>query len=142
MNHHNCDRCGKELLKDSDVRYEVRIEVKAAYDPLNVTEEDLAKNFREEIARMLQQLEGISVAEAQNQVYRLFEFDLCPACQRAYIRNPLESSRRWPLSRLGRLLQEPTNGENDNSGGCNDQSFFQGHFFRPNNVARNSHRTN
>jgi hypothetical protein len=89
MDHRTCDRCGKELLRDSDVRYEVRIEVKAAYDPLNVTEEDLAKNFREEIARVLQQLGGLSVAEAQNQVYRLFEFDLCPACQKQYFRNPL-----------------------------------------------------
>jgi len=91
MNHRTCDRCGKELLKDSEVRYELRIEVKAAYDPLRLTDEDLAKNFREEIARVLQQLEGLSVAEAQNQVYRLFEFDLCPACQRDYIRKPLRS---------------------------------------------------
>jgi hypothetical protein len=81
--------CGQELLKDSEVRYEVRIEVKAAYDPLNITDTDLAKDFRQEIAKVLQQLEGLSLAEAQDQVYRLFEFDLCPACQRAYIRNPL-----------------------------------------------------
>ena len=54
-----------------------------------MTDQDLARDFREEIARVLQQLEGLSVAEAQNQVYRLYEFDLCPKCQRAYIRNPL-----------------------------------------------------
>jgi hypothetical protein len=89
MNHRTCDRCGQELLKSSEVRYEVKIEVKAAYDPLNVTDDDMAQDFREEIARVLQQLEGLSVAEAHNQVYRLFEFDLCPACQRAYIRDPL-----------------------------------------------------
>jgi len=91
MDHRTCDRCGKELLRDSDVRYEARIEVKAAYDPLNLTDEDLAKKFREEIARVLQQLEGISMTEAQNQVYRLFEFDLCPACQKQFVRNPLGS---------------------------------------------------
>jgi hypothetical protein len=33
MNHSTCDGCGGELLTDSEVRYEVRIEVKAAYDP-------------------------------------------------------------------------------------------------------------
>jgi len=54
-----------------------------------MTDQDLARDFREEIARVLQQLEGLSVAEAQNQVYRSFEFDLCPKCQRAYILNPL-----------------------------------------------------
>ena len=52
---------------------------------------DLAKDFQKEIAKVLQQLEGLSAAEAQNQVYRLFEFDLCPACQRDYIRKPLRS---------------------------------------------------
>ena len=91
MSHRSCDRCGKELLKDSEARYEVKIEVKAAYDPLNVTDRDLEKDFRQEIAKVLQQLENLSLAEAQDQVYRLFEFDLCPACQRAYIRNPLRS---------------------------------------------------
>jgi hypothetical protein len=89
MDHRTCDQCGQELLKDSQVRYEVKIEVKAAYDPLNVTDQDLAKDFRSEIASVLQQLEGLSVAEAQNQVYRLFEFDLCPKCHREYIHNPL-----------------------------------------------------
>jgi hypothetical protein len=86
MDHRTCDLCGQELLKDSEVRYEVRIEVKAAYDPLNITDTDLAKDFRQEIAKVLQQLEGLSLAEAQNQVYRLFEFDLCPACQRRIFR--------------------------------------------------------
>jgi hypothetical protein len=89
MHHRTCDLCGEELLKESEVRYEVKIEVRAAYDPLRITDADLAKDFRQEIARVLQQLEGLSLAEAQNQVYRLFEFDLCPACQRAYIQNPL-----------------------------------------------------
>jgi len=71
------------------VRYEVKIEIKAAYDPLKVSEDDLGQDFRTEIAKVLRQLEGVSLAEAQNQVYRLFEFDLCPSCQRAYIQNPL-----------------------------------------------------
>ncbi len=89
MNQGTCDLCGNELLKEKEVRYEVRIEVKAAYDPLNISQEDLDRDFRAEIARVLQQLEGVSLAEAQNQIYRKFEFDLCPACQRAYVRNPL-----------------------------------------------------
>jgi hypothetical protein len=89
MNHRTCDRCGQELLKDREVRYEVRIEVLAAYDPLNLSEEDLSKDFRAEIAKVLQQLENISLAEAQNQVHRKFEFDLCPDCQRGFVRDPL-----------------------------------------------------
>jgi hypothetical protein len=96
MNHRTCDWCGKDLLSNSEVRYEVQIEVKAAYDPLIVTNKDLAKDFRTEIARVLQQLEGVSVEEAQNQVYRMFHFDLCPRCQGKYVSNPLASGMSEP----------------------------------------------
>jgi hypothetical protein len=89
MNHQTCDLCGQELLSKSEVRYEVKIEVKAAYDPLNITEEDLDKDFRAEIAKVLRRLEGISEEEAQSEIYRQFEFDLCVACQRRYVRGPL-----------------------------------------------------
>jgi hypothetical protein len=89
MNHSSCDLCGKDLLAASEVRYELKIEVKAAYDPLNLSQEDLAKDFKTEIARVLRQLEGLSPQEAQDQVYRVFEFDLCSACRRKYMQNPL-----------------------------------------------------
>ena len=95
MNHSTCDSCGRDLLTDSEVRYEVRIEVKAAYDPLEVSAEDLEKDYRTEIAKVLRQLEGLSTTEAQNQVYRVFNFDLCLACQRRYIRS-LFSGRFLP----------------------------------------------
>jgi len=90
MNHSTCDGCGGELLTASEVRYEVSIEVKAAYDPLEVSAGDV--DYRSEIAKVLRQLEGLSVAEAQNQVYRAFDFDLCPACQRRYVGSLLSGS--------------------------------------------------
>ena len=55
---------GHELLDKSEVRYEVRIEVKAAYDPLEITEEDLGQDLRAKIAQVLRQLEGISEENA------------------------------------------------------------------------------
>jgi hypothetical protein len=89
MNHQNCDLCGRQLLVENEVRYEVRIEVKAAYDPLAITDKDLAQDLQAQIAKLLRQLEGISEEEAQNQVHRVFEFDLCAACQRKYVKKPL-----------------------------------------------------
>jgi hypothetical protein len=91
MNHQTCDLCGHALLPKTEVRYELRIEVKAAYDPLEITVEDLESDIRAEIAKVLRQLEGVSEEEAQNEVYRQFEFDLCAACQRKYVRRPLPS---------------------------------------------------
>jgi hypothetical protein len=40
----------------------------------------------------------MSPEEAQDQVYREFSFDLCPACQREYLRHPL-GTRRTPRGR-------------------------------------------
>jgi len=85
MNHSTCDSCGREGLATSAVRYEVKIEVKAAYDPLEITDEDLEKDYSAEIAKVLAQLKRISTEDAQNEVYRAFKFDLCSACQRRYI---------------------------------------------------------
>lgn len=84
-----CDRCGKGLLIDSDVRYVVTIEVKAAYDPMEITKDDLKRDFEAEMRRLLSQMEKISEEEAQEQVYKKFTFDLCPACQKKFVRNPL-----------------------------------------------------
>lgn len=84
-----CDRCGKGLLIDEDVRYEVRIVVKAAYDPMELTTQDLAVSRRAEIQKLLEELQDISAEEALNQVYRDMKFDLCLACQKQYLNRPL-----------------------------------------------------
>src|SRR5262249_52422592 len=60
MNHITCDLCGKDLPTGGKVRYEVRIEVKAAYDPASLGAEDLKKDYRAEIAQVLRRLEGLS----------------------------------------------------------------------------------
>jgi hypothetical protein len=87
-----CDRCGNGLLLDAPVRYEVRIEVKSAYDPLELTEEDLA-GAAEKLKQAAQQLKNLSAEEAMDEVYREFRFDLCRTCQKEFIRTPLGSSR-------------------------------------------------
>ena len=107
-----CDICDEPLLVRSDVRYEVKIEVKAAYDPMEITDEDLNQDHAAKIKELIQKMEGLSADEAQNQVYRKFAFDLCPACQRSYIKDPLIKAdgkrrkvdvdpvvRRWLLMR-------------------------------------------
>jgi hypothetical protein len=76
------------LLAEGEVRYEVRIEVKAAYDPLVIAGEP-DRDYRAEIAGLLRQLERLSDQEIANRVYRTFEFDLCSVCQRSYLENPL-----------------------------------------------------
>lgn len=88
MDHLTCDRCGAGLLLDAPVRYEVRIEVKSAYDPLELTQEDLA-TAAEELGKCLERLKDYSADQAQDEVYREFRFDLCATCQRTFLKAPL-----------------------------------------------------
>jgi len=84
-----CDMCGKPLLVDSDVRYIASIEVFAAYDPMELTEDDLKQDHLAEIRRLAQNLASADPRELEDQVYKRFTFDLCPACQKKYLENPL-----------------------------------------------------
>ena len=84
-----CDMCGKALLVDEDVRYVVKIEVYAAYDPMELTQQDLEKDRRRELEALLEKARNMSEEELQDSVYRELEFHLCPACQRRYLKNPL-----------------------------------------------------
>jgi hypothetical protein len=84
-----CDGCGAALLADDDVRYVVRIEGFAAYDPLEITRADLDKDLDGELRAILAELEGKTAREAQDEVHQSFQFDLCPACWRRYLKDPL-----------------------------------------------------
>lgn len=84
-----CDRCRKPLLVHEESRYIVRIEVLCAYDPMEITEDDLARDHEAEIRRILMRMEGVTEQEAMDQVYRKFLYDLCPPCQREFLRQPL-----------------------------------------------------
>ena len=83
-----CDGCGKEMHK-GDLRYTVKIEVRAAYDELEVSLMDLVRDHREEILELIERLQNKNTQEIEESVYKSFELDLCPSCQRIYIRNPL-----------------------------------------------------
>jgi len=87
-----CDMCGKPLLVDSDVRYVARIEVFAAYDPMELTAADLERDHLKEIRKLAQELSQAEPQELEDQVYKSFLFDLCPACQKKYLKNPLARS--------------------------------------------------
>jgi hypothetical protein len=88
MDHLSCDRCGRGLLLDAPVRYEVRIEVKSAYDPLELTDEDLAK-AKDELKSLVEKLKDYPKEKAEDEVYREFRFDLCATCQRGFLADPL-----------------------------------------------------
>ena len=87
---HICDRCGRPL-EQGQLRYIARIEVLAAADPLEVTLDDLLRDTRREMDALLKQCEPLTEEELMRDVYVRFEFDLCRACQKAYLTDPLSA---------------------------------------------------
>lgn len=85
--------CGKGLLADEDVRYEVTIEIKSAYDPMEITDEDLKQDHLKEIKQLLKQMKDRDPQELQDEVYRVFKFDLCHQCQKKLLQNPLFTTK-------------------------------------------------
>jgi hypothetical protein len=88
-----CDACGAALLADADVRYVLKVEGFAAYDPLELTREDLNRDFDAELEGLLAALAEVDPEEAQDEVHRSFRYDLCPPCWRRYLKDPLAGAR-------------------------------------------------
>ncbi len=89
MTHACCDMCGRWLPRGPEGRFVVRIEVFAPPGPIEFTAEDLQRDRSDEIRQLVERLSRLSAQEIEDQVYRSFHFDLCPRCQKEYLRQPL-----------------------------------------------------
>ena len=103
-----CDACGREIRRDT-IHYELKIEVKAAYNTLEINLADLLKDHTEEIEALINEMEHADPRTLQDDVYKTFHFHLCRACQRSYLKTPLPAPkptgpgapfRRMPLPEL------------------------------------------
>jgi hypothetical protein len=83
-----CDRCGA-IIEEGALRYVIKIEVFAASDTLKISFEDLAQDHAREFNALLLQCEGMTEEELMRDVHVDFRFDLCRACQKTYVANPL-----------------------------------------------------
>lgn len=88
MLHVTCDLCGRELRAGEDQRYVVRIEVAAAGNGNEITDADLDDDHMEAVSALLQDEAAGLADELESQRQRM-RFDLCHACQRRFIRDPL-----------------------------------------------------
>lgn len=91
-----CDLCGRVIARE---RYEAKLEVAAAFDPDEITAEDLDTDHLQAIAESLDELDGTGQFEVEQTGPQRLRFDLCGPCLQRYLKDPLgrESFRRFKL---------------------------------------------
>ena len=87
MIRYTCDLCKRDLDPEHDLRYVVKIEVSAAFDPVVADDED-DRDHLEEIQDMLERLEYAD-DNLSDDVYQRLRFDLCPECRKKFVKAPL-----------------------------------------------------
>lgn len=89
MIRYSCDLCKRDLDPREDLRYVVKIEIYAAFDPLAADEEDDDRDHLQEIQDILERLEAAESDQISDDVYQQLRFDLCPECRKKFLKHPL-----------------------------------------------------
>src|SRR6266481_9716695 len=90
MLHVTCDLCGKELCPGHDQRFVIKMEIFAAHDPAKITEADLDDDHMEAVSQLLREAgEAFGDVADLTPPHRNFRYDLCPRCQKRFVRDPL-----------------------------------------------------
>jgi hypothetical protein len=99
MIHYSCDLCKRDFDPEDDLRYVVKIEVFAAYDPNSCSMDDEDRDHLQEIQDILESMEDDADERIGEDVYQKLRFDLCPECRRKFLKNPL--AREKPAKAFG-----------------------------------------
>jgi len=87
MLHYSCDLCGKDMTDSTDGRFVLNMEVFAAHDPSELTENDLDDDHLEEMGQLLREADATDLEPAP--AYKKLRYDLCPACHQKFLADPL-----------------------------------------------------
>jgi len=85
---YRCDGCGQEM-RQHDLRYVATVDVRAAYDEMQVGLADLVRDHRSEILKLIERMRREDAKTLEEQIFKKITLDLCPSCQRAFIAAPL-----------------------------------------------------
>jgi len=77
---YTCDLCGRTMIENDPLRFVVKIEIFAARDPLELCDDDLIDDRRDELAQM---------QDVDEQLYQSHLYDLCRECRQQYQEDPL-----------------------------------------------------
>jgi adenine-specific DNA glycosylase len=80
---YQCDSCGK-ILPGLQQSYILKIEL-YAYPKVIITKEDLKKNTKREMAKLLRQLKDKDTKELEEEVYASYKLSLCKKCRDIFL---------------------------------------------------------
>ena len=86
MLYFSCDLCGCQL---GDERFVVKMEVFAPFDPEEIDESDLDADHLQAVSEELQLQDLTGETHLEDVSTRKMRFDLCPACRKKFLRDPL-----------------------------------------------------
>ena len=90
MIHYSCDRCGRPIDPQDELRYVVRIEVEAVMEPIDgEVVEDEDRDHLMELHEILERGADAADPLIGDGVYQRQRFDLCTECHRKFVRNPI-----------------------------------------------------
>lgn len=87
--HFSCDRCKRTIDAAEQLRYVVRIEIRAALDFEDAIDDEAGRDHLMQIEEILDCAEDGSSDFVSDDVYQQKRFDLCPGCYRKFVRNPV-----------------------------------------------------
>ena len=89
MIRYSCDLCKRDLDPEDDLRYVVKMEVYAAFDPAANIDEDDDRDHLQETQDILERMDDAESDQVGDDVYQQLRFDLCPECRKKFVKNPL-----------------------------------------------------
>lgn len=89
MIHHSCDLCKRPLDPEDDLRYVVKMEVYATFNPIDINRPDDDEDHLADLDEIIEQLDDLSSDAIGEDVSKHLRFDLCPECRKKFLANPL-----------------------------------------------------
>ncbi|MGI6417409.1 MAG: hypothetical protein ACOX1P_17250 [Thermoguttaceae bacterium] len=100
MIHYTCDLCKRDLDPEVELRFVVRIEISAAFDPIDDGRDD-DRDYLQEIQDILERLEDAESDQIGDEVLQQIRLDLCPDCRKQFLNRLLmrESAKLFDFSK-------------------------------------------
>jgi hypothetical protein len=81
--------CKRDIHSETEVRYVVKMEVFAAFNPAPTDETEDDRDHLQEIQDILECLDDAEDDQIGDDVYKQMRFDLCPECRKRFLEDPL-----------------------------------------------------